>query len=65
MRIDQHCPNAGAAEHCGGGRAGQSSADDGNVGVAHGVNLCRRRQIAASTDKKALVKVIKVHFARV
>ncbi len=64
MRIDQGCRNAGAAEHRSGGRAGQTPADDGNVGVPHGVNLCRRRQIAASTGKKALARDIKVYFAR-
>ncbi|WP_248889661.1 hypothetical protein [Bradyrhizobium japonicum] len=65
MRVDQYRRNAGAAEHCGGGRTGQSPADNGNVGVPHGANLCRRRQIDASTGKKALARVIKVHFARI
>ncbi|MGX1143335.1 hypothetical protein [Bradyrhizobium ottawaense] len=39
MRIDQDGRNAGPAEHRGGGRARQSAADNGNVGVPHGAHF--------------------------
>ncbi len=35
MRIDQHGVDAGAAEHGGCERAGESAAGDDNVGVPH------------------------------
>ncbi|CUT15144.1 hypothetical protein BF49_6224 [Bradyrhizobium sp.] len=62
MRIDQDGRNAATAEHRGGGRAGQSPADNGNVGVPHGANLCPRRHIDAATGKKALANGYKSIF---
>src|SRR5262249_7427452 len=65
MRVDQYGWNAGAAEHRGGGRAGEPPADNRNVGVAHRAFLRQKRQIAARAGKKALAEVIKVYLTRV
>ena len=36
MGVDQHGGDAGAPEHGGGSRAGETAADNGNIGLPHG-----------------------------
>jgi hypothetical protein len=36
MRVDQNRRDPGAAEHCGGRRAGKAAADDYDISVFHG-----------------------------
>src|SRR5581483_6651330 len=54
VRIDEHGRNAGAAEHGGSCRAGQPSADDGNVGVAHGKRPATKPSPCAANGKQRL-----------
>jgi hypothetical protein len=62
MQIDQDTANARATEHCRRGRAGQTSANDGNVGVLRHIALLESPIIAPKMPNKALALLFDILY---
>jgi hypothetical protein len=57
MRINHHRRDACTAQHRGGGRAGQSAANDRNIRIAHGLALVPEGLLLRRKGKENLESV--------